>query len=368
MNSTPMRLCAFFFKGFILWAWSALVCAAPLALVGTCVEEQVETELRKSGPYWKIGAYAFFDRNLSRDGSLSCADCHSQNYLYTNSQSLRDVTSGMAKRRAPTLLNLGKQRWFFWDGRASSLEEAVLHPLYGGNELNMNRELLFERTRRDPFYELLFSEQVLNKWSGSSITDAEASVEMAIAKSLASFLKTLVSCGRSEEALPLNNDILKGEEIFRGKGGCANCHFGSNFSDGQFHNVRVRPIREFINPDSGRYQVIKSLNASGARLKLTQEMWGAFKTPSLRNVGLRPPYMHQGQFSTLEEVVNFYSDFKGALPEDHHYAGLLKPLELSQREKDQVVAFLKSLSDRFYTCTNTSMSGEISIATCRLGD
>jgi cytochrome c peroxidase len=274
----------------------------------------------------------------------------------------------MAKRRAPTLLNVGKQRWFFWDGRASSLEEAVLHPLYGGNELNMNRKLLFERARLDPHYELLFSEQVRNKWFGASIADAEVSVETATATSLASFIRTLVSCGKSEAALPRNNDILKGEEIFRGKGGCANCHFGPNLSDGQFHNIRVRPIREFMTPDSGRYQVIKSLNANGAKLKLTQEMWGAFKTPSLRNVGLRPPYMHQGQFSTLEEVVDFYSDFKGALPEDHHYAGLLKPLELSKQEKDDIVSFLKSLSDRFYTCTNTSMSGAISIAACRFGD
>jgi len=368
MNGASTMLCAFFSKALILWALSTLVFAEPLAKNANCIEEKVKTELQKSGPYWEIGAYSFFDRNLSRDRSLSCADCHNPGYLYTNPQPLRDVSSGMAKRRAPTLLNVGKQQWFFWDGRASSLEKAVLHPMYGVNELNMSRELLYERVHEDPTYERLYSEQPLNKWLDSFNERAEVSVETAIAASLASFIRTLVSCGKSDAAISPSDEVLNGEKIFRGKGGCANCHFGPDYSDGLFHNVRVRPIREFMTPDSGRYQVVKSLNTEGAKLILTQEMWGAFKTPSLRNVGLRPPYMHQGQFSTLEEVVNFYSDFKGALPEDHHYAGLLKPLELSDKEKNEIVSFLKSLSDRFYACTNTSRSGVISIATCKFGE
>ncbi|MER9349815.1 cytochrome c peroxidase [Mesorhizobium sp. M0227] len=337
---------------------------------GSCIAKEIKADLEEAGPYWGLGAYAFFDKNLSRDRSVACADCHDPRYSYTNPTPLRDVESGLAKRRAPSLLNLRDQRWLFWDGRASSLETAVLHPLYGQNELNLDRETMVERAREDEKYRLLLDAGERDKWFGKPerTDDPDQVIERALAKSLASYLKTLVSCGTSRENIYFAKDLSAGRELFRGKAGCSNCHFGRNFTDGQFHNIRVRPIRNFEEPDSGRYAIVKELNSNGAKLKLTQEMWGSFKTPSLRNVGRRPPYMHQGQFDTLGKVVKFYSDFENALPEDHHYAGLLKPLQLSPTEISQLVAYLTSLNDTFYTCVTNTEGGMLLPSSCKFED
>lgn len=363
--------------GLGIWrTWYAVVLAAlafaPEAIADTldrgCIANEIQSEMDTAGRLWSLGATAFFDRNLSRDRSIACADCHDPNYSYSNPSPLRDVSSGVAARRAPSLLNLRDHRWFFWDGRAQSLETAVLHPLYGTNELNLDRATMAERVREDKKYDGLIDYVALQKGSvnGTRPNITDEAIETAVAESLASFLKTLVSC-KAAKPQDLSSAVTAGAILFQGKGNCSNCHFGRNFTDGQFHNIRVRPTREFEEPDSGRYQVVKTLNANGAKLKLTQEMWGSFKTPSLRNVARHPPYMHQGQFATLTEVVAFYSEFENALPEDHHYAGLLRPLQLSETEIAQLTAYLQSLNDDYYTCV-VNAGGKLSPGSCSFGD
>src|SRR5262249_40897437 len=149
--------------------------------------------------------------------------------------------------------------------------------------------------------------------------------------------------------------------------GCWSCHHGPNFTDGEFHNILV-PSREPFPSDPGRYMGVELLVRndfhptgpySDAPKKLsskyigsltqTPEMWGQFKTPTLRNVARTSPYMHQGQFGTLREVLEYYSTLKDAALADHHQEHVLMPLNLSDSEIQDIIAFLESLTDETRT-------------------
>ena len=156
----------------------------------------------------------------------------------------------------------------------------------------------------------------------------------------------------------LTENKLLGLRLFIGKGGCVACHFGMKLSDGEFHDVRVPPLFGSVEP--GRYEGVKLLmknefnllsKYSDAKdsLVLTRFLtslpsdWARFKTPTLRRISFTAPYMHQGQFSDLESVINFYSSFNGALPTKHHADSFLLPRNFSNDEKRALIDFLKIL-------------------------
>jgi cytochrome c peroxidase len=170
--------------------------------------------------------------------------------------------------------------------------------------------------------------------------------------------------GDSDRIAALSPEAQRGLKLFIGTGECRLCHSGPNFTDGEFHDIRVPP-REGGQPrDAGRFGGLRNLledpfNAAGEysddregsaarRLRFTvngPENWGRFKTPSLRNVALTAPYMHQGQFESLEEVVEYYSTLEGAVVADHHDEAILVPRDFTEQEKRDLVAFLRSLTD-----------------------
>jgi cytochrome c peroxidase len=176
------------------------------------------------------------------------------------------------------------------------------------------------------------------------------------------FVRGLSEDGASTTS-PLSASEIEGLKLFVGKAGCIRCHNGPMFSDGEFHNIGA-PVPDGGPPrDPGRYEGIQLLKRNPFRaagrfsdapessraviseaLVNSPENWGAFRTPSLRNVAGTAPYMHAGQLATLEDVVEFYSTLKGATQLDHHQAALLEPLNLTQGEKDDLVAFLRTLS------------------------
>lgn len=157
----------------------------------------------------------------------------------------------------------------------------------------------------------------------------------------------------------------RGLQLFVGRANCRSCHSGPNFTDGEFHAVRVPPLGGGPPTDAGRYLGIQLLKADffnaasefsddkseSARRRLetvreSPDLWGLYKTPTLRNVALTAPYMHQGQFATLRDVMRHYSKFENALPLGHHARELtLQPLNLSEAEMNELIAFLESLSD-----------------------
>ena len=272
-----------------------------------------------------LGQRLFHDSILSSDRKTACATCHDPRNAFTDR---RPVSIGVfgrkGTRRVPTLVNRGYGSAFFWDGRASSLEEQVLQPIQNPRELDAALGEVLARLKSDPAYPQLF-QQVFGR---------EVNVE-DLSRALASYVRTILSGDSpmdryaSGDPQALSAQAQEGLRLFRGKGNCTACHLGPNFTDEQFHNTGVA-WRDTKLLDSGRFAVTGKESARGA-----------FKTPTLREVARTAPYMHDGSLATLEEVIEFYD--RGGNP-NPYLDPELHPLKLTPEEKLALVAFLKALS------------------------
>jgi cytochrome c peroxidase len=321
----------------------------------------------------EIGRRLFFDRRLSPNETMSCAMCHVPEQGFTSNEMATSV--GMfgqsLRRNAPTSLNVAFQRNFFHDGRESSLESQVWAPLLSQAEMNnTSRSQVVERVRALPGYEAVFAQAF----------PARGIEEGTIATALAAYQRTLVAGGSrfdrwyfGGEADALTTQEQKGFELFRGKAVCVRCHLIGRdtalFTDHRFHRTGAgaAPPSEKMRVElaPGVEVVVARQDLEGAidppALDLGRwEVTGAdqdrkaFRTPSLRNISLTAPYMHDGSTGSLDEVIDFYD--RGGQGED--VSPLIKPLGLSTGEKRALAAFLRSL-----TAANT---GEL-IATARKG-
>ena len=299
-----------------------------------------------------LGRRLFRDRRLSRDGSMACASCHNPRRAFTNSEKVGKGVGGVrGTRNVPTIVNRAWGRSFFWDGRAPTLEDQVLLPILHPDELAMTATRVVALAQSEP-YRRRFADAFaqtpapataskpsvagsIDPYAGLHAADAWILRQVALA--LAAYVRT-IQTGDSPydryvtgDRSALSAAARRGLDLFRGKGGCTGCHVGPIFSDEEFHNTGVA-WRTGVLTDEGRARVT---NAALDR--------GAFKTPTLREVARTAPYMHDGSFATLREVVDFYN--RGGAPN----AGLdkdLRPLELTTRDKEDLVAFLKSLTGK----------------------
>jgi cytochrome c peroxidase len=317
-----------------------------------------------------FGQRLFFDPRLSGTGEISCSRCHVPEHNWTDN--LRRG-SGMAEvdRNTPTLMNLRAQRWFGWDGGADSLWSQSLRPMMDRRELAATPRHVAQLVRNDA----QFSCRYRNTFGKApSPTDDEA-VFVDVGKALAAFVETLTS-GHTPfdrfrdalakgEALPpgtYSEPAQRGLRIFIGKGGCAECHSGPNFTGGEFFNTGLSKSAPHGRPDPGRLAAIRHVASSrynltspynddktGASAAHTRQAalekpgFGEFKVPSLRNLVLTAPYGRDGSADTLAEVVRHYSgiDPTGLRAKDGRPA---RPLNLTQREQTDLVVFLESLS------------------------
>lgn len=279
----------------------------------------------------ELGRRLFFDRRLSSDGTVACASCHRPERAFADDRPLSLGVRGQeGDRNAPSLLNAAYVPKLFWDGRSPDLEDQVRYPLTHPKEMDMKRQEAEAVVRADATYPPAFAR---------AFGDPEVTFER-ISQALASFQRILVS-GDS----PFDRFILLGQEqalspaarrgwdLFRGKAGCIRCHrYDSGhpfFTDFDFHNTGVGWDREEL-PDLGRYRVTHD-----------KADRGLLRTPSLRTAALAPPYMHDGSFATLAEVVAYYA--QGGIP-NRYLDERIMPLDLSAGEQGDLVAFLESLS------------------------
>ena len=280
-----------------------------------------------------LGRKLFYDPILSLDSSQSCASCHRQNFSFTDSTLLYSmgVNGVSGTRNAMPLFNLGwTTNGFFWDGGASNLESQVADPITNPIEMHETLANVVFKLQRNSEYPPLFE---------AAFGNAQISSAM-ILKAIAQFERTLISGNsrfdkwyRGEIGGFLTTQEMNGMNLFTNmqKGDCQHCHpLGNTFTDFQFRNTGLDSIAQ----DSGRY-----------RITYLQSDIGKFKTPSLRNIEFTSPYMHDGRFSTLEEVIDHYnSNFKYPVNLDPALAHIPKN-RLSNQEKSDIVAFLKTLSD-----------------------
>jgi len=270
----------------------------------------------------ELGKTLFFDTRLSLNRKQSCATCHNPDLGFGDGVAAGTGTmGGTLGRNTPHIYNLAWNTTFFWDGRASSLEEQALGPIEAAGEMNMPLDQLLPRLDAVPYYQEQFK---------AVYGDSKVSKEN-LAKAIAAFERSIVSANSpfdqylSGTESAMSPTAVRGYSLFKGKANCTQCHDGANFTDESFHNIGVAGI------DPGRDKISSS-----------KGMHGAFKTPGLRNTILTAPYMHDGSLASLEDVVRFYSKGGEGLAGQ---SKLIKPLNLTEYEIQDLVAFLGALTD-----------------------
>ncbi|MEI6507653.1 MAG: cytochrome c peroxidase [Bacteroidota bacterium] len=291
-----------------------------------------------------LGRKLFYDPVLSQNNTMSCATCHNQAFAFTdNGKQFSDGLHGeKGKRNAPAIFNLGwfanygvLNHGFFWDGGASDLESQAIGPITNPIEMSENLFNVIRKLKANPVYPVLFKKA----FGTDSITS------QLISFAIAQFERTIVSGNTKYDRYirgieSLTPQEANGFDVFsnRNKGDCTHCHLigGGFFTDFKFHNNGLQ---------------VSILDSGLARISKNQGDLGKFKTPSLRNLVFTSPYMHDGRFSTLEQVVDFYDSqaYLGQnvdpfITSDLHPTGLF----LSTNDKKDLIAFLKTLTDSVF--------------------
>lgn len=302
------------------------VAPQPLDAIKAEYQRPAEIPFPKSNPYtlgkFLLGQKLFFDRRLSSRSVQSCASCHDPGLAWGDGLPV-SVGNGIAKpsRRSPSILNAAWGAAYMWDGRAASLEQQTLEPIESFSEMNMPIDRLLERLNSVPEYVLFFN----------AAFPGEGLSRNSLAEALATYERTIVSGWAPFDAWIAGNEraiteaAKRGFVVFNTKGGCASCHEGWNFTNDGFQDIGLP------GSDTGR----------GLLIPQVQKMDHAFKTPGLREISSRGPFMHDGSMRTLEDVIEHYN--VGGVDRPSR-SDLIVPLGLTEQDKLDLVAFLKCLS------------------------
>lgn len=280
-----------------------------------------------------LGKLLFFDPILSRDSTISCASCHKPAYAFADTSA---VSTGVGGRRGvrntPTAMNVRLQHAFFWDGRAATLEEQALAPVENPDEMNLPLDTALLRLQNSAAYSAWFKKLFNDAPNRKNLAEAIAAYERNLETSNSAFDDWKFS----DDPGAVSDAVKRGFDLFNGKGKCIKCHFGADFTQSDFRNIGLFDGKK-LN-DSGRMSITKN-----------PEDLGRFKVGSLRNVAVTGPYMHNGMFNTLKEVIEFYNDPSAIVPGAINRDSLLQqPMGLTEKEKDDLEAFLRALTDKSF--------------------
>jgi len=276
-----------------------------------------------------LGRHLFYDKNMSRDGSVACASCHRQEAAFSDGPNMVSVGVNQARgqRNAPMIVNAAYRRTQFWDGRAATLEDqamgAFTHPV----------EMFADTVAVAEFIRTTYADKWLRVFGDGTVTMRRAM------QAIATFERTLVSADSRYDRF-MNGDVAALNEqekhgmrlFFSDRTMCASCHSGPDLTDDEYHNIGL--FHHYF--DRGRYNVTKDVRDEGL-----------FRTPTLRNVALSPPYMatgdsEDGELKTLEQVMEHYNDGGTNFPNKDKR---VRKLGLTDAEVEAMVAFMRSLTD-----------------------
>jgi cytochrome c peroxidase len=310
----------------------------------------------------ELGKRLFFDKRLSGDAALSCATCHQPDKGFSDGLDLSLAYPGSKGfRNTPTLINTALQKNWFADGRiGTNLNDVTREMLTEDYLMNMDMRLMQERVKQDPVYIEMFEAAGYGEPSNGSIR-----------KAIPEYLKTLTSRNAPFDTGQMTEAALRGQDLFTGKAGCAVCHGGPLLSDDKRYNTGV-PENPKIWSDPMRHMTWAAFasfmgieNYMNVRRDVGAYIWdrkadgstiGTFITPTLRELKYTAPYMHNGMFDSLFEVVAFYNEGGG---DDPNKSPLIKPLGLSFVEQKELVAFLQALSGDPLTSSEFVWEGDI---------
>lgn len=280
----------------------------------------------------ELGKQLYFDGRLSKNNAISCAFCHNPGTGFADSrQTSIGVGGGIGGRQSPTVYNSAFNHVQFWDGRARSLEEQAIGPIHNPVEMAETHEHVVAKLGKVKGYQQQFRAVFGTGVNLQGIAEAIAAYERTILSTNSAFDKYMMGDQKA-----MDEAAARGLGLFKGKARCILCHNGPNLTDNQFHNLgvpQVGPMKE----DLGRYNVTRA-----------EKDKGAFKTPTLRSITETSPYMHDGAFKTLEEVLEFMNEGGGRNP---NVSPLMKPLGLTPEEKADLLAFLRALTGEPLTFT-----------------
>ncbi len=342
----------------LLYAATATADIAPLAPLG---DPPVPADNKLSDAKVELGKLLFFDPRLGGDASVSCATCHEPEQGWAFSEDIsRGYPGTVHWRNSQTIINSAYYGKLFWAGAAASLEKQAPSAAKGGVAGNGENDIMEARMALIPEYRKRFMDVFGDEWP--LIGNAW--------RAIASFERTLVQTDTpidkylGGDTAALSEEQVRGKQLFEGKAGCISCHNGALASDQAYHNVGVPPNLRWEEEGLAQITFRYELYAKGVTEEMyrhtkadpglyfrTKNVWdkGKFRTPSLRYTLYTAPYMHNGAFYTMEEVVDFYNE--GGVAEDGRTTDfpdskskLIQPLNLSDEEKEDLVAFLEAFS------------------------
>lgn len=321
---------------------------------------QLSPKLYQDTNIVQLGRLLFNEKKLSKDHSISCATCHQPDKAFTDGlkTNMTNIPGISGKRNTPTLLNAYLAGDFFYDVRAESLQEQMLHVVYDETEFDLTMIDIIARIEADEVYQKCFERAFPSLGTHAVNQNNITTALTAYLVSLNAFDSPFDRYMRREDTT-INEKVIQGFNLFTGKAACATCHFIPTFSGllpplYEESESEVIGVPEFwpitsnkIDPDLGRYN-------NGKIIDRVDHFKNAFKTTTVRNLGQTAPYMHNGVFTNLNDLLEFYNKGGGrgiALDVDHQSLSN-KPLELSPDEVDQLIQFMLALnSDLRYNTT-----------------
>lgn len=279
----------------------------------------------------RLGEMLFNDERLSRDGTISCASCHLPQFAFADTLALSKGVGGkLGTRNTPALTNLSARPLLFYDGRANSLEHQVHFPVVNSLEMDFSIAQAIVRLRRSADYRRYFKAIYGHAPDSASLVDAIAAFERTLETSNTPFDRWMAG-----DSTAMSAAAIRGRELFMStRAKCFDCHFSPDFTGDEFRNIGLYDGSAALN-DAGRFAI------TGDSLDL-----GRFRVPGLRNVGVTAPYMHNGMFRTLREVIDYYAQPHLSVINPINIDTLLqKPLDLSNAEKSDLETFLHALTD-----------------------
>ncbi len=281
----------------------------------------------------QLGEKLFNDPILSLDTSISCASCHIPAQAFSDTVAFSKGVSGkVGNRNAPALTNMANRELFFWDGRANSLEQQVLFPIANADEMNLPIAQAILRLQTSNYYKKVFKKVFKNAPTSENLALAIAAYERTLESSSSPFDRYM----NSEDTSHYSSAAERGRKLFMGKAKCFDCHFSPDFTGNEFRNIGLYNAQEWH--DKGRYAITYK-----------KEDIGKFKVPSLRNAAITAPYMHNGSFTTLAQVIEYYNNPSTKIHNSINRDSILqKPLGLTSQEKKEIELFLHTLTDDNY--------------------
>lgn len=330
-----------------------------------------------------LGDKLFHDKRFSIDGTISCASCHDGNKAFTDNLPVSVGHHGLTgTRNAPTVINAAFYKFQFWDGREPDLEGQAKGPFINPVEAGLpSHQPILDIVRSDPDYKAAFKDEF-------AVEDAKLTMEHVV-KAIASFERSIVAGDSAFDRFYFRGDQSalteqqkRGFQLFLGQGRCVSCHVIEQdqalFTDNRFHNIGVginavqddvpRLAQAFLEAknkggDVDQMVLTDKKSSELGRFAVTDGISeiGAFKTPTLRNIALTAPYMHDGSLKTLKEVVIHYNNggvTPASAPVNPYLSGGIRPLNLLDSQIDDLAAFLDSLTSRQYLKSAVARPGE----------